>query len=65
MPNSESSTHFVDVDECAEDLHGCLPEVESCRNTEGAYECDIQCRRGFVFSRNLGICIGNEPSNNP
>ncbi|XP_011314655.1 fibrillin-2 [Fopius arisanus] len=46
-----------DVDECAEGLHGCLQEVETCRNTEGAYECDIQCRKGFTFSRNLGICI--------
>ncbi|KAK0170128.1 hypothetical protein PV328_010728 [Microctonus aethiopoides] len=46
-----------DVDECAEGLHGCLPEVEECRNTDGAYECDVQCRKGFTFSRNLGICV--------
>ncbi|XP_063990855.1 fibrillin-2-like [Diachasmimorpha longicaudata] len=46
-----------DVDECAEGLHGCLPEVEFCRNTEGAYECDVQCSRGFTFSQSLGICI--------
>lgn len=49
---------FADVDECVEGLHGCLPEVEECRNTEGAYECDIQCRKGFTFSRSLGICVG-------
>ncbi|KAG8039052.1 hypothetical protein G9C98_003359 [Cotesia typhae] len=46
-----------DVDECLEGLHGCLPEVEECRNTEGAYECDILCRKGYTFSRSLGICV--------
>ncbi|CAG5093734.1 Similar to FBN3: Fibrillin-3 (Homo sapiens) [Cotesia congregata] len=46
-----------DVDECLESLHGCLPEVEECRNTEGAYECDILCRKGYTFSRGLGICV--------
>ncbi|KAL6257929.1 hypothetical protein P5V15_011528 [Pogonomyrmex californicus] len=46
-----------DVDECAEDIHSCLADVEQCRNTEGAYECDMKCGRGFTYSIGLGACI--------
>ncbi|XP_024943000.1 fibrillin-1 isoform X2 [Cephus cinctus] len=46
-----------DVDECTEGIHGCLPEIEACRNIDGAYECDIKCQGGFIFSVNLGACI--------
>ncbi|XP_043279236.1 fibrillin-2-like isoform X2 [Venturia canescens] len=46
-----------DVDECAERIHGCLPEAEECRNIEGGYECDMKCRKGFAFSHRLGLCL--------
>lgn len=46
------------MDECAEGIHGCLPEAEECRNIEGGYECDIKCRKGFAFSNRLGVCLG-------
>ncbi|XP_042211836.1 fibrillin-2-like isoform X3 [Homarus americanus] len=47
----------VDVDECSEELHGCDPEEETCRNTAGAYECDIKCDEGFQFSHALRTCV--------
>ncbi|XP_024879851.1 fibrillin-3-like [Temnothorax curvispinosus] len=46
-----------DVDECAEAIHSCLADVEQCRNTEGAYECDMKCGKGFTYSIGLGVCI--------
>ncbi|XP_012529954.2 fibrillin-1 isoform X2 [Monomorium pharaonis] len=46
-----------DVDECAEDIHSCLADVEQCRNTEGAYECDMKCGKGFTYSIGLGVCV--------
>ncbi|XP_018398956.1 PREDICTED: fibrillin-1-like [Cyphomyrmex costatus] len=46
-----------DVDECAEDIHSCAADVEQCRNTEGAYECDIKCGKGFVYNIGLGVCV--------
>lgn len=49
-----------DVDECKEELHGCLADVEVCRNTDGAYECDMSCRKGFKFNRNSNMCIGKK-----
>lgn len=51
------SQQCEDVDECAEKIHSCLEDTEKCRNTEGAYECDIKCDKGFIYSINLGICI--------
>jgi fibulin 1/2 len=47
-----------DVDECAEEIHSCLADVEQCRNTEGAYECDVKCEKGFKYSNSLDICVG-------
>ncbi|KAL0113527.1 hypothetical protein PUN28_012588 [Cardiocondyla obscurior] len=46
-----------DVDECAEAIHSCLPDVEQCRNIEGAYECDMKCGKGFTYSISLGDCV--------
>ncbi|XP_011707681.1 PREDICTED: fibrillin-1-like isoform X2 [Wasmannia auropunctata] len=46
-----------DVDECAEAIHSCLADVEQCRNTEGAYECDMKCGKGFTYSISLGVCV--------
>ncbi|EFN68423.1 Fibrillin-2 [Camponotus floridanus] len=46
-----------DVDECAEAIHSCLTDVEQCRNTEGAYECDMKCEKGFTYSIGLGTCV--------
>ncbi|XP_071519923.1 uncharacterized protein [Panulirus ornatus] len=57
------STHqqtCVDVDECAEELHGCDPEEETCRNTAGAYECDVKCDEGFLFSHALQTCVDQD-----
>ncbi|XP_015191223.1 PREDICTED: fibrillin-2-like [Polistes dominula] len=45
-----------DVDECAERIHSCL-ETEECRNIAGAYECDMKCHEGFVYSISFGSCI--------
>lgn len=53
-----SSAKLTDVDECAEVLHGCHPEEETCRNTAGAYECDLVCEKGFQFSPALRSCVG-------
>ncbi|KAK8729424.1 hypothetical protein OTU49_008467 [Cherax quadricarinatus] len=50
----------VDVDECLEELHGCNPEEETCRNTAGAYECDIKCDDGFHFSLSLQTCVDQD-----
>lgn len=47
-----------DVDECAEAIHSCLADVEECRNTDGAYECDTKCEKGFTYNIGLGICVG-------
>lgn len=41
-----------------EAIHSCLADVEQCRNTEGAYECDIKCEEGFTYSIGLGVCVG-------
>ena len=49
---------LTDVDECIEELHGCHPEEETCRNTAGAYECDVACEEGFQFSLVLRTCVG-------
>ncbi|XP_054011032.1 fibrillin-1-like [Hylaeus anthracinus] len=51
------SQQCKDVNECAEGIHSCLDGSEECRNTEGAYECDVKCRKGFTYSINLGTCI--------
>lgn len=53
-----SSAELTDVDECAEELHSCHPEEEICRNTAGAYECDMRCQDGFHFSPALKSCVG-------
>ncbi|XP_048511324.1 fibrillin-1 isoform X2 [Athalia rosae] len=46
-----------DVDECAEGIHGCSDDTEVCRNTDGAYECDLKCETGFAFNVNVGSCV--------
>nr|XP_027216674.1 fibrillin-2-like isoform X4 [Penaeus vannamei] len=50
----------IDVDECDENLHGCEPEKEQCRNTDGAYECDEKCDEGFQFSLALRTCVDQD-----
>lgn len=50
---------FIDVNECVEGIHSCLEGTEECRNIDGAYECDVKCDEGFIYSVNLGTCIGN------
>ncbi|CAL8134912.1 unnamed protein product [Orchesella dallaii] len=45
-----------DVNECAEKLDSCDTNSETCRNTAGAYECDIQCRDGFRYDIRLRTC---------
>lgn len=49
---------YLDVDECAEEIHSCLKDTEECRNTEGAYECDVKCGKGFTYNVNFGTCTG-------
>ncbi|XP_012149839.2 uncharacterized protein LOC100874867 [Megachile rotundata] len=51
------SQQCKDVDECAEAIHSCIEGTEECRNTEGAYECDIKCEKGFIYNVNLGTCV--------
>jgi len=46
-----------DVDECGENLHGCTPDTEICRNTVGAYECDMTCDSGYQYSLALRTCV--------
>lgn len=46
------------MDECAEAIHSCLAGVEECRNTDGAYECDMKCENGFTYNIRLGTCVG-------
>ena len=49
---------FVDVDECVEKLDSCDETSETCRNTAGAYECDIQCGEGYRYDTRLRSCQG-------
>ncbi|CAL4183931.1 unnamed protein product, partial [Meganyctiphanes norvegica] len=49
-----------DVNECAEGLHVCEPESESCRNTVGAYECDVTCDEGFGYSSLINTCVDKD-----
>lgn len=55
---NHSSDKLTDVDECAEELHRCHPDKETCRNTAGAYECDKMCEEGFQFQPVLRSCVG-------
>ncbi|XP_076037131.1 uncharacterized protein LOC143022668 isoform X3 [Oratosquilla oratoria] len=48
-----------DVDECEEKLDGCDPE-EVCRNTVGAYKCDMRCDQGFSFSLAFHACVDRD-----
>ena len=48
----------ADVDECEEGLHVCQLGEEVCRNTIGAYECDMACDQGFSFKISLRTCVG-------
>ncbi|XP_050690490.1 fibulin-2-like isoform X2 [Eriocheir sinensis] len=50
----------IDVDECAEELHGCHPDKETCRNTAGAYECDKMCEEGFQYQPVLRSCVDQD-----
>ncbi|XP_076236207.1 uncharacterized protein LOC143180395 [Calliopsis andreniformis] len=50
------SQQCKDVDECTEGIHSCFEGTEVCRNTEGAYECDVKCGEGFIYNINLGTC---------
>lgn len=55
-----SSVKLTDVDECAEELHGCHPDKETCRNTAGAYECDKMCEEGFQYQPVLRSCVDQD-----
>ncbi|KAK2722751.1 fibrillin-2-like isoform X10 [Artemia franciscana] len=56
----------ADVDECAEKLHACLPDVEECVNENGSYRCETsdayfdelisRCPIGFIFDEDHGVC---------
>lgn len=48
------------MDECKERLDSCDRNSETCRNTAGAYECDIQCREGFRYDIRLRSCQGTK-----
>ncbi|XP_017892365.1 fibrillin-1-like [Ceratina calcarata] len=54
------SQQCEDVNECEEQIDSCVNATETCRNTEGAYECDIKCEQGFVYNANLAACIGDQ-----
>ncbi|XP_018028143.1 fibrillin-3 isoform X3 [Hyalella azteca] len=45
-----------DVNECAEASLVCR-EDEVCRNTIGAYDCEIECDQGFQYSSGLETCV--------
>ena len=45
----------VDIDECREGRHNCDSSQE-CKNTEGGYECERACPRGYDQLAN-GTCI--------
>ncbi|XP_043471383.1 fibrillin-1-like [Leptopilina heterotoma] len=47
----------LDIDECAEGLSNCMPEVEICKNNEGSYDCEIICQKGYAFNANLSSCV--------
>ncbi|XP_034188272.2 uncharacterized protein LOC117607997 isoform X1 [Osmia lignaria lignaria] len=58
------SQQCKDVDECAEAIHSCIEGTEQCRNTEGAYECDVKCTNGFIYNVNLGTCVDIDECSN-
>lgn len=67
-PHPPAHPPFVnqsDVDECAEEIHSCQTDVEECRNTEGAYECDVKCENGFEYSNSLDTCVGKCSRSSP
>lgn len=49
LQNKCSLLHpLVDVDECLAGVAKCLPG-EICINTEGAFECRVECQDGFRY----------------
>lgn len=39
---------FADIDECAAGVANCLPG-QICFNTQGAFECRVDCQDGFRY----------------
>ncbi|CAG0918165.1 unnamed protein product [Notodromas monacha] len=46
-----------DVDECSEQLDNCKPVSETCKNTQGAYECELICPPGLRFNIISASCM--------
>ncbi|XP_037077300.1 fibrillin-3-like isoform X2 [Pollicipes pollicipes] len=53
----QTTTTCLDVDECGEQIDGCSPDSEVCRNTVGGYECDVKCESGFSYSVASRSCV--------
>ncbi|KFM82523.1 hypothetical protein X975_05963, partial [Stegodyphus mimosarum] len=54
--NRENET-CDDVDECLEELDGCIKPDEECRNTIGGYECDFRCPLMMRYDPNQRKCV--------
>jgi hypothetical protein len=55
----------TDVDECADDIHGCDPLKTTCANTVGSYSCP--CQDGYQVDvvsgecKDIDECMGSPP----
>jgi len=46
---------YSDVNECEEDASLCTGEKQSCKNTDGSYEC--QCEDDLIYDYGSKLCI--------
>ena len=46
---------YIDIDECADGAHVCMPGVQTCRNIIGSYECNCD-QPDYVHTTDLITC---------
>ena len=47
-------TFFLDINECEAGKSDCMPG-QICVNTDGSYECQVECRDGFKYDPRWGL----------
>lgn len=48
LPNSDSGTFYLDIDECESEIDEVCPENAECSNTNGSYVCN--CPEGSIYA---------------